>query len=124
MDQLNMSNKSLIEDQMRHIYEKADLEGVANVDTIKQEIEQEKLSGGNIDDEVNPYYETITNKVEKENVSTSHMEHWSILSNVVNYVQYDRNSKKFHELVVKALDQENHREMYEKLQDYVRQTLT
>ena len=37
------------------------------------------------------------------------MEQWSILSNVVNYVQYDRNLKYFYDLVVKTIDQKNHR---------------
>ena len=32
------------------------------------------------------------------------MEQWSILSNVVKYVQYDRIPKSFFELNVKALD--------------------
>ena len=45
------------------------------------------------------------------------MEHWSILSNVVNYLQYDRNPKNFHELNVKALDKKNHKKMYDKLKD-------
>ena len=30
------------------------------------------------------------------------MEQWLILSNVVNYVQYDRNPKSFYDLNVKA----------------------
>ena len=37
------------------------------------------------------------------------MEHWSILSDVVNYVQHDRNLKKPHSLDVKTLNQENDR---------------
>ena len=45
------------------------------------------------------------------------MEQWSILSNIVNYVQYDRNPKTFYELNVKALGQKNHRKMYDKLKD-------
>ena len=35
--------KCLTEDQARYIYKKVELQGVINVDTIKQEIEQEKL---------------------------------------------------------------------------------
>ena len=33
------------------------------------------------------------------------MEQWSISSNVVNYVQYDRNLRDFYNLKVKAIDQ-------------------
>ena len=36
------------------------------------------------------------------------MEHWSILSNVVNYIQYDRNPKNFYDLDVKTKDQKSH----------------
>ena len=35
----------------------------------------------------------MTNKVEKDNMVILQMEQWSILSNVVNYVQYDRHPK-------------------------------
>ena len=59
----------MIEDQVRHIYEKAELQGVPNVDTNKQEIEQEKLSRDNID--INLNNETTMHRVEKENVSIS-----------------------------------------------------
>ena len=51
------------------------------------------------------------------------MEHWSILSNVINYVQYDRHPKTFHRLSVKDLDQKNQREMYNRLKDNKTQTL-
>ena len=33
------------------------------------------------------------------------MEQWSIFSNVVNYVWYDRNPRDFYNLDVKAMDQ-------------------
>ena len=44
-----------------------------------------------------------------DNANTSQMEKWSILSNVFNYVQYDRDPNNFYELKIKALDQKNHR---------------
>ena len=47
----------------------------------------------------------------------------SILGNIVNYVQYDRNPKNFHELNIKVLDQKSHRKMYDKLKDDKRQRL-
>ena len=47
-------------DQARHIYKKVELEGVVNVDTIKQEKEDDKLGRDNIDDdEVNSYHNII-----------------------------------------------------------------
>ena len=58
------------------------------MDTIKQEIEEDKYSKDNIDDDIaNPYNNNIINNIDKENVITSQMEQRSVLSNVVNYVQ-------------------------------------
>ena len=51
------------------------------------------------------------------------MEQWSILGNVVNYVQYDRNPKDFRTLDVKALDQKNHRKIYDRLKKEDRQVI-
>ena len=77
----------LTKDQTRHIYKKVELEGIVNIDTIKQEIGEDKLGKDNIDDDkVNPYCNIIINNIDKENVITSQMEQWSILSNMVNYV--------------------------------------
>ena len=83
----NKETICLTDIQARHIYKKVDIEGVVNVATIKQEIEEDKLSSNNIDDdEVNPCHEIITNKIDKENIITLQMKQWSILSNIVNYV--------------------------------------
>ena len=37
------------------------------------------------------------------------MEQWSILSNVVNYIQYDKNPKNFHNLNIRAVDKEKYK---------------
>ena len=95
----------LTKEQARHIYKKVESESVVKVDTIKQEIEEDKLSRDNIDDEVNLYHNIIINNVYKENANTSQMEQWSILINVVNDLQHDRKPKDFYELNIKALDQ-------------------
>ena len=64
-----------------------ELEEVVNVDTIKQKKEKDKLSKDNIDDdEIDSYHKIIINNIDKENIITSKMEQWSILSNVGNYV--------------------------------------
>ena len=89
----------LTKDQARYIYKKVELEGIVNVDTIKQEVEENKLSKDDTDDDkINPYHNIIINNIDKENIITSQMEQWSIPSNVVNYVQYDRNPKNFYDL--------------------------
>ena len=42
------------------------------------------------------------------------MEQWSILGNVVNYVQYDRYPKKFYDLNLKATDQKGYKKIFNK----------
>ena len=65
----------LTNDQARHIYKEGELEGVVNVNTTKQEIEEDKLSKDNIDeDEINPYHNVIMNNMDKENRITSQLE--------------------------------------------------
>ena len=61
-------NIGLTMDQAGHIYKKVELEGVVNVDTIKQKIKEDKLSKDNIDEEeeVNPYHNMILNNFDKE----------------------------------------------------------
>ena len=51
------------------------------------------------------------------------MAQWSLLSNVVNYVQYDRNPRNFYDLDSKAKHQKNHRKIYDRLKDGDRQIL-
>ena len=36
------------------------------------------------------------------------MKQWSILSNVINYIQYNRHPKNFHNLYIKAVNKRNH----------------
>ena len=80
------------------MYKKVESGGTINTNTLKQEIEQERdLS--KLDDtsgDINPYRELIVNNAEKIETVLSQMEQWSILSNVVNYVQYDKHPKNVH----------------------------
>ena len=65
-------NICLITDQARYIYKKVEQEGIVSVDTIKQEMEEDKLSKNNIDDEeVNTYHNVIINNIDRENVIAS-----------------------------------------------------
>ena len=50
------------------------------------EIEEDKLCKDNIDDDkINPYHNIIVNNIDRENLITSQMKQWLILSNVVDY---------------------------------------
>ena len=86
----------LTREQTRYIYRKGDTGEIINTDMIEQEIEQGKQLN-KIDDtngETNPYKELIVNNVEKIEPIMTQMEQWSILSNVLNYVQH----KRFHSM--------------------------
>ena len=51
------------------------------------------------------------------------MEQWLILSNKLNYVQYDRYPRNFYDLDIKTVDQKGHRKIYDKLKEEDRQIL-
>ena len=51
------------------------------------------------------------------------MEQWSILSNIVNYVQYDRHPRNFNDLDIKTIDQKNQEKIYSKTKEEERHIL-
>ena len=73
---------------------------------IEHKIE-DKLDRDNELQEENPYEDMIINNFEKYYVdrSISQIDQWSILSNVINYVQYNRNARDYFKLDIKALDE-------------------
>ena len=95
----------LTRDLTKYIYKKVENGEMMNMDTIQQEIEQEKQLG-RIDDtsrETNPYKELIVNNVEKMEPVMTQMEQWSIVSNILNYIRHSRFSSMNHMLDVKAM---------------------
>ena len=42
------------------------------------------------------------------------MEQWLILSNVVNYIQYDRHPQNYYDLDIKAIDLKRHKKIFNK----------
>ena len=52
----------------------------------------------------NPYRELIVNNAGKIEITLSQMEQWSILSNVINYVQYSKNPNNFHAMTIKPVN--------------------
>ena len=92
--------------QTRYIYRKVETGEIINTDTIEQAIEQEKQPS-KIDvtsRETNPYQELIVNNAEKIEPLMTQMEQWSILSNVLNYVQHNRFHSMNHTLDIKAVN--------------------
>ena len=54
--------------------------------------------------ETNPYKDLIINNAEKVELLMTQMEQWSILSNVLNYIQYDGHPKTYHSLSITAVN--------------------
>ena len=96
----------LTREQTRYIYKKIETGELINTDTIEQEIEQERHLD-KMDDtsrDTNPYKELIVNNAEKIEPLMTQMEQWSILSNILNYVQHSRLHSMNHTLDNKAVD--------------------
>ena len=101
----------LTREQTRYIYKKVETGEIINTDMVEQEIEQEKQIN-RIDDtsrETNPYKELMVNNAEKIEPLMIQMEQWSILSNVLNYVQHSRFHSINHTLDVKAVNRYKHK---------------
>ena len=59
--------------------------------------------------DINPYRELIVNNAEKVDTFLSQMEQWSVLSNILNYIQYDRYPKNFYNLNIRAVKKGNYK---------------
>ena len=77
-----------------------------NTDTMQQEIEQEQQLNRMDDEngETNPYRELIVNNAEKIESPMTQMEQWSMLSNILNYVQHSKFNSMNHSLNVKPVN--------------------
>ena len=78
---------------------------IINADTIQQEIEQEEQLNrtDEMNEETNPYKALIVNNAERIEILMIQMEQWSILSNILNYIQHDRHHTVNHTLNIKAV---------------------
>ena len=96
----------LTREQANYIYKKTELGEVINTKTLLQELEH-KRQLNRIDDTsgvTNPYKELIVNNAEKIEPLLAQTEQWSILSNKLNYMQYDRHPKNYHNLGINAVN--------------------
>ena len=92
--------------QTEYIYKKVESDSLINKDTIKEETDSD-AELDQIDDnsgDENPYRELIVNNVSEIENTLSQMEQWSILSNVINYVQYSKTPKNFHPMIIKPIN--------------------
>ena len=92
--------------QTEYTYKKEELGSLLNKNTIKEEtnpdIELDKIDDNS--SEENPYRELIVNNASKVENMISQMEQCSILSNVINYIQYSKNPKSFHAMSIKPIN--------------------
>ena len=72
------------------VYKKVEMDNVINVETMKQEIEDDKMTRNRLNEEdtmeTNPYQMVILNKVYKDDIKTEQMIHWSILCDLIKYM--------------------------------------
>ena len=88
----NISKDYLTTKQANYVYRNVGLENLIKKSTMRQAVDQD-VELDKMDDtsgEENPYRELIVNNAGKTETTLSQMEQWSILCNVVNYVQYDK----------------------------------
>ena len=101
-------DKYLTEEQARNVCKKIESGSIINTDILQQEIEQEQdlRRMDNTSRDVNPYRKMIVNNAEKIETVLTQMEQWSILSNVINYIQYDKHPKNYHSLNIGTVNKE------------------
>ena len=60
----------------KYIYKEVEQEGIGNIVTIKQELENDRINKDNTDneEEVKPYQNIIINEFDRENIIASQME--------------------------------------------------
>ena len=95
--------------QTNFIYKKVELGSLINKNTVKEELdadtELDRMDNNN--GEENPYRDLVVNNADRVEMSHSPMEQWSILSNVINYVQHSRNPLNFHFVTIKPAKPNN-----------------
>ena len=92
--------------QANYIYRKIGSGNSINKSTVRQEIDQdiELNKMDNTSGDENPYRELKVNNAGKIETTLSQMEQWSIHSNLINYVQYDKHPKNVHSMSVRPID--------------------
>ena len=104
-------------EQADFTYKKTESDEMINTDTLQQELEYERQLNriDGTSGETNPYKELIVNNAGKLEPLMAQMEQWSVLSNMLNYIQYDRYPKNYHNLSISTENKcRNHSEVKEK----------
>ena len=104
----------MTEDQARHIYKMVEMDKIINIETMKQEIEDDKVTRNRLkeaedDTESNPYQMAILNKTFRDDIKTEQMINWSILNDLIKYIDGSSCSDMIPSLTVKPLDYKQHK---------------
>ena len=85
---------------------KTEFSEMINTDTLQQKIEHERHLNkiDNNSRDTNPYREFIVNNAQEIEPLLAQMEQWSILSNTLNYIQYDKHQKHYPNLGISAVN--------------------
>ena len=99
----NADKRYLPAKQAHYVYRKVESGNLINKNMMRQETDQD-LELDKMDDtssDENLHRELIVNNAGKIEITLSEMEQWSILSNVINNVQYDKHPKNLHTMSVR-----------------------
>ena len=112
--------KCLTEDQARHNYKKVEMDKSVNIETMRQEIEEDKRTRNRLKEEEdendsNPYQMAILNKKSRDDAKIEQMINWSIFSDLIKYVDGSSCSDSIPSLTVKPLDDRKHKRLYNSL---------
>ena len=102
----SLGKNCLSSKQTEYIYKKVDLGSLINKNTMKEEIDTD-IELDRMDDnsgDENLYRELIVNHAGEIENMLSQMEQWSILSNVINYMQYSKSPKNFYAMSIKPIN--------------------
>ena len=68
---------------------------------LDADVELDRMDDNNGDE--NPYRDLVINNADRVKMLHSPIEQWSVLSNIINYVQHSRNPLNFHFVMVKPV---------------------
>ena len=112
--------KCLTEDQARHIYKKVEMDRPVNIETMTQDIEDDKMTRKRLKEEedendLNPYQMAILNKKSRDDAKIEQMVNCSIFSDLIKDVDGSSCSDAIPSLMVRPLDDRKHKRLYNSL---------
>ena len=96
------------------------MDKIINIENMTQEVEDDKVTRNRLkeeedDTELNPYQMVILNKTYRNDNKTEQMINWSILSDLIKYIDGNSCSDMIPRLTVKPLDYRQHERLYNSL---------